>query len=642
MFLIFCNLQHNHSSLKKAHFTTLLLFLAGLSFSQESNSYQSLFILDDAVSKELRNDLADAKTNAERLKVLDTISKIYVQIDNADSLAHYGVEMRKLLSKDKPTEYDLWAFYYAGLGKQRQGLLDSSISQFLDGLSWSNQNQLARQYISTELANTYLLNSEAEKTQTILDTLVTQIVDPKLKVVATNYEGDYDYDNSEFNSAKQHYNDVIQQVKDKNWVKQELLANIGLGKVLLREDKVDDALALFQSIKDKALDSKFYDIYIKVIRYEGRIYSEKEDYQVAEIILGSAYMNTIQWNRKELQQKVIQDLYKLYNQKGDYENAYNLTTQYMALTNEISREQNAKLVRDLEVQYETLQKEKEISKLEASQLEKQNEIIKQRTIKNSFLIGFLVILIPVISFLIMYYQKLQAQSKLNAQQKKINAQEVKSLLQTQQLELTQATMKAQNNERSRIARELHDSIGGNLGAIKLQMSKDEANTDPVLLAQLDKTYEQVREISHSLIPKEFSEQTFTSLVKQYISTFSAGQSFEINCILMNEEELNAQSDALHVSLFNIIKELLNNAHKHADAKQIDIQINVDSEEDSTSLLYEDNGNGFDNQKINEGIGLKNLSDRVKEFNGSMNIDTAPGRGTVISLSLFNKIDNESN
>lgn len=616
-------------------FTFLLLLQTFTIFSQENSGFQAFGLTPKHVPKYLYEDVKNAQTDIEKLAALDTIATIHLRIDSADSLTYYGQQMREIISNKTQSSYDFAAFYYLGLGKQREGLLDSSIEQYLTGLSWAKENEYGKQRLAIGLAQTYQINTEQEKTKTILDTLTSQIAAPDLRADLEILEGNYDFEKLAFAKAKKHYNNAISIAKDSAYLKKELIGNIGKARVLLQEGLIDNALSTFVETKSKALNAQYYDLYIKAILYEGRIYSNAKNYEVAEVALSVAYSNTIQWNRKKLQQQVLIELSRLYAEKEDYKNAYNLNTQYIGLSRIIASKQNAKEVRDLEVRYETLQKEKTITSLEVDQIVKEGEIKKQKTIKNVILIGFLILLIPIISFLVVYYQKLQAQSKLNAQQKKINEQEVTSLLQTQQLELAKASIQAQNEERSRIARELHDSIGGNLGAIKLQMSRDKENTDVLIMEQLDKTYEQVREISHSLVPKEFSEQMFTDLVERYISNFSKGQSFEVIFASLNSDSINTISERLQVSIFNTIKELLNNAYKYAQASQIDVQLNYDEDQKSLNLLYEDNGKGFDTTKTSNGIGLKNLSERVKEYEGTMHINSSIDRGTVISISLQN-------
>ena len=105
----------------------------------------------------------------------------------------------------------------------------------------------------------------------------------------------------------------------------------------------------------------------------------------------------------------------------------------------------------------------------------------------------------------MYYQKIQTQSELAKKQEEYNTEKVKSLLQEQELNLIKASIDGQDEERKRIAQELHDSIGGNLAGIKLQLSSLAQNSPALktINSQIDETYQLVRDISHTLIPKKF-------------------------------------------------------------------------------------------------------------------------------------------
>ena len=118
----------------------------------------------------------------------------------------------------------------------------------------------------------------------------------------------------------------------------------------------------------------------------------------------------------------------LYRIQEDYKNAYALMTQYVSVTNRIAKEQCTKEISELEIQYQTLQKENEINSLREEQLLKESEIKRQKTIKYAFLFGFLILLIPIAALLYVYYQKLQAQSQLNTQQEELNKQKVSSLI----------------------------------------------------------------------------------------------------------------------------------------------------------------------------------------------------------------------
>ena len=88
--------------------------------------------------------------------------------------------MRDLITTKTPTSYDFLAFYYSGLGKQREGLLDGSIEQYLQGLSWPLLETYGKQRLTLSLARTYFIKSNMDKTKKILDTLTLQITSPNI------------------------------------------------------------------------------------------------------------------------------------------------------------------------------------------------------------------------------------------------------------------------------------------------------------------------------------------------------------------------------------------------------------------------------------------------------------------------------
>src|SRR5690606_3547177 len=188
----------------------------------------------------------------------------------------------------------------------------------------------------------------------------------------------------------------------------------------------------------------------------------------------------------------------------------------------------------------TLQKENKITTLENEQLTKDNIISKQKITRNVILIAFVIILIPIIALLYVYYQKLIAQNKLNKQQEEISKQRISTLLKQQELKLIKASMKGQNKERTRIARELHDSIGGNMASIKLSLSNlDKKNSlYNVLIKQIDDTYEMVRDLSHNLIPKKFSQNAFTTLINDYFNTISEVNKIKTSFRVFPENKAN--------------------------------------------------------------------------------------------------------
>src|SRR5690606_7978277 len=104
---------------------------------------------------------------------------------------------------------------------------------------------------------------------------------------------------------------------------------------------------------------------------------------------------------------------------------------------------------------------------------------------------------------------------------------------------------------------------------------------------------------------------------------------KISCNAYPEDRINDIDENIKVEIFKILQELITNTIKHARATEVDIQFNLF--ESSISLLFDDNGLGFDSEKTPEGIGLANIKSRLKRIKGDFNIDSKPNRGTIVNI-----------
>lgn len=619
----------------------VILFCFSIGFSQnEKSNFKAFGMTPEIVSTELYKKLDHASTIEERCQYLDTIAKLFVRSGSADSVISYGQKLDKVLSFDQSQDsvlktYKLKALLYKGIGARKIGFIDKATSSFIEGIEASNNHDYFQAYFKLELAQNYIIKELPEKAKTIIDELEIAEFHQDLYLKYLIVFSQYQILLKDFSLAEETIELGLSKKFSDNYIKTQLELELLSAKVKYYLNDFEDAISTSQSIKNQTLFHEIYDLYIEAVLIEGQSYVSLKQYRPAEVALSSAFINATQWNRLELKQKIIRALVNFYSLKEDYKNAFNLMTQYQAVSYTIAQNQNKLLVSDLELKYETLKKEKEIDKLQEDQLLKLSEIERQKTIKYALLIGFLIILVPVILLLVVYYQKLQAQSLLNAKTEAINKQEVQAIMRSQELKLANNTIHVQKKERDRIARELHDSIGGNLAAIKLKMNNlDENNQDKQnIIHQINQTYGQVREISHSLISKEIEKANFTELIENYIKNFNQNTDVEIRFNAYPDEVINNFDARLKTTLFNILKELIINAFKHAKAAEIDIQLTYVSENKSIELIYEDDGQGFDVDKMTKGIGLKNLENRMNELNGNFSVNSRIGRGTVISMSI---------
>ncbi|WP_299258463.1 histidine kinase [uncultured Aquimarina sp.] len=623
----------------------LYIFIILISFSvnaQEKKDWYSTFgKIPTLVDTYLYNELKNAEDFQKRAKLIDTIASIHIQTGITDSIVYYGnlLQDEVLLQKELLLNRNFYlskAYHILGKGKLEKGLYDDAMKHYLDGIAISPASEMSKMHYTHQLGlgAVYLHQKEYDAALSIFETIIKNTENNEVLILAKKSLADVFFAKKDVSKAKANYLEVLNDLRIYENNKIRLETQLKLGRIDIFEDNLSHALEYFRSVKEVALQSKFYDLYIDAVIQMGIIYYNQGHLQDAEIILSSAYVNSIQWNKLELQRDVIMVLRNIKVAEKDYENAYNLMTQYLSISNQILKNQNKEIVKDLEIKYQTLQKEKEILSLKEEQLLKESEIKRQRTIKKAFLIGFLVVLIPVIALLFLYFQKLKTQIALNKSQKEVNSQKVYGLMKDQELNLVKATMDGQNKERKRLARELHDSIGGNLASIKLQLSSHTSkneNTQTKILNQIDETYHQVRDLSHNLASKKFQNNGISTLIKEYVNNIEQGSNQKISFNPHPEEKINEIENPLKEELFKIIQELLTNTLKHAKADQIDIYLN--QYQTILQLLFEDNGIGFNSEKMAEGIGFKNIKNRLHSLSGNMVIDSTIDRGTVINIEI---------
>ena len=439
----------------------------------------------------------------------------------------------------------------------------------------------------------------------------------------------------EYEKAKTYYDQASKLAADFSDLEMELSTGLELAKLAEAKGEYGKAFQGYEKIRNQALNEGYTALYFEGSLLLAKRYFAEEMYETANIALSFAHINAIDRDNLQFQKEALEMQARAFAKQDDYKNGYAVITQLFQVLGQLNTKQQKAIIKELEIQYETLEKEKEIVELEEGQLKKEAELERQKTIKNAFLIGFLILLIPILALLYVYYQKIQAQAELTKKQEEINLQKVTTLKQEQELNLIKASMEGQDEERKRIAQELHDSIGGNLAGIKLQLSSLSKGDEKyeMIGSQIDETYQLVRDISHTLIPKKFKQNDFTALIHSYAKSISGAGALEIGFHPHPEKEINALDENVQMELFKIIQELMTNTIKHANATNVDIHLSLIESE--LSLLFEDNGKGFVSTEISDGIGFGNIKNRINELSGILNIDSVQNRGTVISIVIPN-------
>jgi signal transduction histidine kinase len=196
-------------------------------------------------------------------------------------------------------------------------------------------------------------------------------------------------------------------------------------------------------------------------------------------------------------------------------------------------------------------------------------------------------------------------------------------------DLSHRIIATQEEERKRIARDLHDDLGGSLAAMKMNFQS--MGLDPDKLARIitfiDKASKDVRYIAHNLMPPEFDETKLEDLLKNYYNSINREFNVHFDFLVTGKCENLDKQKTLHI--YRILLELSNNIIKHSGAKTATVQlIYYDS---NVEIVVEDNGKGFSDNGT-QGIGLKNIRSRTDFLQGYLNIDSSRS-GTTIMITI---------
>ena len=253
-----------------------------------------------------------------------------------------------------------------------------------------------------------------------------------------------------------------------------------------------------------------------------------------------------------------------------------------------------------------------------------------------------IITIVIISVLLLLLMSVALLLFFFFSRKKIVEKELEktSLALKHKRDMIYATIVTQENERKRIAQDLHDDISSKLNVILLnsnflidgELSADEyTKVNKNIIKVTQKTLSSARKIAHDLLPAILEEFGLTSAIQELIDDYNMSKKISINANL--EYPLNFLDKTNELHIFRIIQELINNSIKHGKASNIDLNFILSNK--TLTLKYIDNGVGFltEDKSIKNGLGMKNIESRVELLNGNFTIKSSPNNGVDMLLIL---------
>ncbi|HZX74498.1 MAG TPA: sensor histidine kinase [Cyclobacteriaceae bacterium] len=293
--------------------------------------------------------------------------------------------------------------------------------------------------------------------------------------------------------------------------------------------------------------------------------------------------------------------YKLFNQQKD----------------SLFEEGKTRQMGELQTQYETEKKEKEIS-LQKLQLSEQNLTLERN---QTLIIGLIILLVSLSAVFILQRSRV-----------KLKAQRSRALQQREyQEELTKSVINLQEHERARFAQDLHDGFGQMITALKFQLESPQQKTENAT-AILTQMYDEIRNVSFALWPQVLMRDGLVHALQELADRLNKSGRVAITVKAIGfTERLNSNAE---ITLYRICQEWLTNVLKHGGATKITVQLVAHADE--LVFTIEDNGPGFDYTQLEKGKGngWKNIQSRANLMKAALDVDTQPGRtGTVFSLVL---------
>ncbi len=287
-----------------------------------------------------------------------------------------------------------------------------------------------------------------------------------------------------------------------------------------------------------------------------------------------------------------------------------------------------------EIQAKTLLLEKQFeTEKKNTQIKLQQAQIKQKSIQNYFLIGGAAALL-IISLL--GYRNYRHRQRLQ----KVRIDELET---EKKLAATESILKGEEQERTRLAKDLHDGLGGMLSGIKysfqtmkenLILTPSNAQAFERSLDMLDSSIMEMRRVAHNMMPEMLVRYGLDVALKEFCSEVSRSGAIHSSYQSIGmENAVIGQTTA--VTVYRIVQELVNNAIKHAVAGHVVVQVHASGQDKLLTVTVEDDGKGFDTALLKQpvGMGWSNIQNRVDFLKGKWDVKSSPGEGTSVLIEI---------
>jgi len=537
----------------------------------------------------------DIKDSTSLSAIYNSIGNCYENISFPDSAAKYYLKTIALCENSNNMK---------NMGSVLNNLASVYIKLNDSGNAYKYLNQsleLNTRYNNTlNIANAYSLNGEFYSKQ------------EKLQLALENY-----------NKAKALY--------------QQLNYSIGINNLYINFGEI------YQKQKNYPLAITNYDLALKYYRQTGyktgtlaatknkaAILVNQKKYDQAVLLYDSCLNLTLTLNDRESRRNIYSSLATLYSGQGNHKKAFEYLQKQINLQDSINKTKVETEIANLSLKYGLEKKQSEILSLQNRNLAQENALRKRTNQRNAYLFSGSGLILVFLLFA-GYFRNKASNEKIVAQQRIKQLEDEKKLLAVRFL------VEGQEEERKRIAKEMHDGIGVLLATAKMQFSSiSDVNPETsIRIAKATRLLEQatsdVRKITHNMMPGLLTKFGFFDAVEDLMEQLDDAGTISAKVIIKGQPFRFQENK--EIMLYRIVQEMVHNTIKHAKATAIKLEMEILPEK--LNLSFIDNGQGFDVADMlqKKSIGLTSIQSRVSFLDGKIDINAASGNGTMFSIEV---------
>ena len=411
----------------------------------------------------------------------------------------------------------------------------------------------------------------------------------------------------------------------------------GLGLIAITKGDLEKAEALYEESFELRKKQGNANTYISLLNL-GKVMEMKGNSKKSIQFLEQALQQIDSLGIIYRNPEVLLNLSNLYAQIEDTEQALIYSLRYAKVRDDIITD----LIRLDSIEEDIAKTRRELDQAEVTKIQEQ---LKTRQLW--IVIIALIVILGLSAFTFYTKNKNSRLKAANLQKDKEQAEQdkkINTLIKSQEINTISARMEGQERERTRIAQDLHDRLGGMLSVVRLNFQSFEESLEAMKEKNikqftqaselLNEACEEVRRIAHDMTSGVLVDFGLVAAITDLKTAVESSEGLKVN---LNEYGMGDRLEYdYEINAYRIIQELLTNTLKHAQANEINIQLLRDGDE--LSIVVDDDGQGFDPESISEeGMGLSGIKNRVAQFDGTISIDSGKGAGTTVTIELPIKI-----